>query len=788
MRALNAVLLMGLTCGLLAGCAYEDRTGQASSVEYIPKGSPNPEAPVAVYNPVSQPMTVPFPNNLLFRGSRDGTIDAPVTASRPGVLTRSLNKLDGFSTVASAYAAFDRPLAADQNFSDAVLVFQLERQGTIVEQLEFGASSVEGLGQYRVSGDYTVRLEGEKQQKMNDRLLIVPLKPLKPETRYLIVITRDLLGENGVPVRPSAYFKAVTATVPVAEYENPVIEKLTIKQRHRLEAIRQRFQALFDALKEYGVMRSEIAAAWTYTTQYIGDSLVQLRKKAKQSRSGKIALAYTGRTTADFGGAGKAAIYVGTVTLPYHLGVPTQKKPKASLKYYWHIDTSQTPASGFTATGTPCSDIVPPESTTACYPLPRKTALVTVPVLVTVPLVNGQPKEGRPTVIFQHGIFSNRAALLAVADSLAEKGLIGIAIDLPLHGIANVKSPAFSLYYGPPINGKTGDFVELYKATVEITAPNVANPPLQGCPMVGAIRHCFGERTFNYPVGQGLDSSGLHYLNVTSLLTTRDNLRESVVGLMYLWSILKSHANIPVVSPGQGKVGMLTINNERMGYFGHSLGGIVGTIFTAVESQQDFPSVLAMPGGGIVRLLLGSPNFSGLVTLLVERQYAVEQGQRGFLEFARIAQTLQDSGDPVNYAPTLAKQYEGPLPDSDHPIHLVEVIGNGDGHPPDQTVPNNVLEPPYVSSKTSLKPAPLSGTDPLISLMGLKTVQVTLPVKTDRRLPGFAATQFTAGGHSTIIRAADPSATPVNAEMQCEAAGFLASDGQFIPVGCATVP
>src|SRR5699024_4936397 len=190
MRIFMGILLVGLSCGLLVGCSDDGNNSN-------PTPTPNPNASVALFNPLSQPMEIPFPNNLLFNGSMDGTINAPVSKSNPNDLTVALNKLDGFSTLASAYAAFDRPLAAGQDFSQSVLVFRLAQDGTIVKQLDFGTSNVMGLSQYEVSGDYTVRLNAGTQDAKNDRLLVVPLKPLQPRTRYLIVITRQLMGKNG---------------------------------------------------------------------------------------------------------------------------------------------------------------------------------------------------------------------------------------------------------------------------------------------------------------------------------------------------------------------------------------------------------------------------------------------------------------------------------------------------------------------------------------------------------------------------------------------------------------
>lgn len=774
MRSIACIGVLVISCLLLAGCGGDHHGG-----------SDGGNGPVSLFNPFKTEdfldgvAYLPFPNNALFRGSHDGTVDAPVSPSDPSDPTRFLNQLDGFSTSASADVDFSKSLAPVQDFSGAVLVYRLDPTGHIVRQLQFGSAGVPGSGQYEVSGDYTVHLEVDDDNS-NKRLVVQPLKPLRPETRYLVVVTRKAVGLNGEHVRPSRYFKAVRSATPVAKNER--LSGLTAKEKQTLAWFQQHYKPLFGALSKQGVSRSDIANAWTFSTQSIGKSLEALRKKINgKAAPGRIALADTGKTTAAFGGNGAAEVFVGTVTLPYHLGVPTQQDPDAILHDIWRIDPSQTPTTGMTAMGEPCTKIEAPKSTTNCYPKPRATARVTIPVLASVPLDgNGQVKQGASLAIYEHGIFANRKTLVLLADSFAAKGLATIAIDQPLHGL----SPGDSFYYGPLVNGKTGDYTKLYKATTQYTAPRVGGQTAWECEPVNTIYHfhCFGERTFNYMGGDGkVDSSGLHFMNIASLLTTRDNIREAVTSLVSLHATLKTADSIPLFN-GQGKVGSLAVDNSQIVFLGHSLGAIVGTIYTAVAADSSFPSVLAMPGGGLLRMLIGSPSFSKLIkTVFIKPTYHLEQGSRAFQQLLRYGQTAIDAGDPVNYAPALAQDYSGPLPASRHPIQLIEVIGDGKDNKPDQTVPNNVLEAPYIGKDTALQPAPLAGTDPLISLIGLDRIQVTPPVQESHTVSGSVATQFTEGGHTSILI---PPGSDVTVEMQCEAAAFLASGGTTVPIGC----
>lgn len=189
-----------------------------------------------------------------------------------------------------------------------------------------------------------------------------------------------------------------------------------------------------------------------------------------------------------------------------------------------------------------------------------------------------------------------------------------------------------------------------------------------------------------------------------------------------------------------------------------------------------------MPGGGIAKLLDASASFSPKISGGLELK-GVKKGTDTYETFLRFAQTLVDSGDPINYAVSARAK---------HPIHMIEVIGgatlgNGTVSPPDQVVPNNALAGTLVSI-----PGYLSGTDPLYRIMGLDVIdKLDTPVATPEVKLGASlgyVVRFTSGDHSSILSPA--SAPDATAEMQRETANFLASGGQCLPIGgnCLTAP
>ena len=189
-------------------------------------------------------------------------------------------------------------------------------------------------------------------------------------------------------------------------------------------------------------------------------------------------------------------------------------------------------------------------------------------------------------------------------------------------------------------------------------------------------------------------------------------------------------------------------------FVGHSLGAMVGIpALGAVDTVSS--ATLAMPGGGIARLVDASATFGPRVRAGLSA-VGVEAGTPDYDSFMFAAQTVIDSADPVNHAMRAA---------ANSPIHMIEVVGDGTAtHLPDQVIPNSVAT------------APLSGTEPLAALMGLAAISET----TTDAAGVWGIVRFTEGDHGSILSpAASPAAT---VEMQTEMATFMATFGTTIPI------
>lgn len=308
---------------------------------------------------------------------------------------------------------------------------------------------------------------------------------------------------------------------------------------------------------------------------------------------------------------------------------------------------------------------------------------LTVPLMMTLPNANsGQtmPAAGWPIVMYQHGITRNRTDVIAYADAQAQAGFAVIAIDLPTHGVVDATNPF-----------------------------NAINSPFPT-----DVEQTFGANVV----------SGQNFINLPSLLTSRDNLRQGAANLITLRKSLGNIANI---------------DTSRVGLIAHSLGGMVAIPYLAVETTST-PSSIVMSGATITQVLQESASFgpalaAGLAGLGVTSPADVDA-------FYANAQEIVDAGEPANYAAAAA---------ANHPIHLIEVLG-------DQTVPN-------------------SSTENLVAIMGANSISTTTP--------GIAAgntgiVRFTEGAHSSpLSTAASPAAT---FEIQGQLAAFQATNGTTIVI------
>jgi pimeloyl-ACP methyl ester carboxylesterase len=667
----------------------------------------------------------PFPNDLYFNGSTTGTLNIPVLASGTSNPANTpilaMNHLDGFGTQSVINAYFNEQLDSTSLNSSDVLVFKVSsdpQTKAVNPPAPAGTGTVTPLvGAADCSAsttDYSIGVSAASDSG-GTVLNITPCKPLAGGSTYLVVLTNGIKDSNGDSATPSADYAAILAA------DLPVLGggSMGTTGNAQLDQIAQFTIPQLIVAAGAGVTPQNIVLTFSFSTQYIGATLETMAATATATaQPAGVGIVDTGLTVADAitavgqtppAPAALAELYAGTVALPYYSAVPTTADPTAPLTGWWH-----------TASG---------GDTTVLDPIPQATvAQNVIPILVSIPdSTSGcsMPASGWKTVIFQHGITQNRENLLAVAGSFASQCFAVVAIDLPLHGITNTADPLYEKGYERTFD--LPEFTPFFSANSSTIAP-----------------------------------SGSYFINLGSLLTSRDNLREAVADLINLTATVPT---LVAVNSATAPTVFNKFDGSQLYFVGHSLGAIVGTTFLGVDGKKIVAATLANPGGNITQLLLNSPSFKPQIDAGLQAE-GITTGTQFYDDFFRDAQTVIEDGDPANYAVAAT---------TNDPIHMLEVVGGYDPYNlPDTVVPN-------------------SSTNLLASLMGLTTISSVGPhgVATGQGV----LVQFTAGDHGSLLDPTPPAGLPaseaaiygaVTTEMQSEMVSLPATNGTAVIISDPT--
>ncbi len=622
---------------------------------------------------------IPYPNNILYSGSTDGTLNIPYDPSASDAPIKSaLNTLDGFSTSSPISVSFTGEINAS-TLATGLKVYEISATASAATGGVPLITSITSTLSFGV--DYVATISGNK-------IVILPIKPLKSHQNYMVVLTKGITNNRAQPIAPDIASELLLQTTPLVDATGNHTS-LDIESATTLEGIRQLTQAMIGyAVAQGGLNRNDIVAAWSFQTQTIG---AVAQAFADANKSAVMGLVDTNLTSKDMIGSsdmsGNAEVYAGTLSgVPYYLAKATNNHDTAPLTISFEFNSSTTT-------------------------MPELNATVTIPVLVTIPKNLSMPASGWPVVIFQHGITQNRTNLLAISEAIANTGYAAVAIDLPLHGITDTT------------NG-------LYMATYERTFDlDLMNNVTSAAGPDGII-----------------DDSGIHYINLASPLSSRDNMRQTTSDLI----ALKNSFGAVVAADGT------KFDPTRVAFVGHSLGTMAPFGFFAHTNLESV--TLAMPGGGIAELLNNSASFGPVIEAGLASK-GVIKGTSDYAAFILSTQTVLDDADPINYAMKVGATQK---------ILAIEVVG-GNGNLPDQVIPNKVPT------------APLAGTDPLVAYLQAPTLQGDTG---DNVTPNKTA-RYNVGDHSSIL---DPSASlTATTSMQTQTAAFIYAKGAAITIPDATL-
>ncbi|MBA6348775.1 VolA/Pla-1 family phospholipase [Colwellia sp. BRX8-9] len=799
---MKKLVLSVAIASVLGLTACDDESIKDVQNEVVENGSAVTPTARVKFNPSAGAAGLSIPNDLIFSGTVDGTLEIPVAdptdGSDPFV---AISALDGWSISQPFPLGIEFPAgtsldAASASEPASVRVFETIMGG---DANDSDCTAVTRGLACKVVGEL-VFMQDFVTQKSGDNVLFIPIQPLKAETTYVMVMTNNLRDNNGKAIAGSTTYELARQDINTLPLGNA--------SQLGLQAAINSYEA---AVVAAGVSSDTIVYTAAMTTQsttrvlstvksLMAAGVPQMVANAQQGIPAigvadtgiSVANVLTGLIPESLIPLYSAANYIrGSITLPYYSAVPSAENPLAPVNDWWRArcDSGATlaglaaanpgaiPADALDANDGFCMnfglrDLSSSENPglatldternlTKFNPIPATSAMMPIDVQMTTPDLAWanpvrasmglpaleMPENGWPVAILVHGINSIKEEMLPITGILSAFGIATIAIDQPLHG-----SRGFDL---------DGD------GTDEISTNEV---------------------------------SILHYINLGNMLTMRDNTRQSTADLLGL------RLGMNFLGGADSDGNPIKIDSSKVHLLGHSLGGIYGMNAVGLANTELNPQIdglfkiastsLAMPGLMLANFGIDSPRFEGTVksnlTLQLSPGFAaavaatlpadytqtelsafyfafydglsIEQKttlNAGFAQFTFASQTVTESGDPIAYVQTLAA--------TQTPTHLIEVVGDGADNLSDQTVTNRA---PFT---------PMGGTEPAIALLGLQSVSETTE--------GSGVVRFLNGHHSSIL---DPRAYPASPdaalsaratqEMQSQVAVFFATMGQLIQV------
>jgi len=702
-------------------------------------GTPTtPAANAALYQPAQG--IFPFPFDLYFAGTTDGTINIqPANGLIPNQV--GLNALDGWSTTAPIRIRFGGALNATSFSAATIRVYQVTVSNTtkavsgFTRPLTYGTEFTAALATDAGVGPTILEIRPVAPLQPSAGPA-TPTSPVPDGTGYLVLLTNGLKMASGASAAPDTDYATIKttlgATINPANCATltgtPMQGACGFTASHLLVAANP-------ALGPLALNPANVVVSFHFTTVATRDTLRALGLTIFNPLAPAPAISVS--TTAYplsvlTNGALPSTVSArgGTVTVPYYSYIPTAQAPggistdSAVLRTAWRAAAAP-PA--------PLTDPTNERNLTRFNPIPEKKADKAIPLLIVMPNSTSgitKPAAGWPVVIFEHGITRDRTDAFALAPSLALRGWVIAAVDLPLHGITNTANPLYQAS-----NEQT------FNLDLIVNASGAAGPD-------GVI-----------------DSTGSSFINLTYPLASRDNLRQGVVNLLALTRALP---NMDLDGDGVGDVDV-----SRIAFVGQSLGSIVGISFgAALPTPAAFPAgtptvnplrvptmVLSVPGGGVAQLLRDSPTFGPRINAGLATQ-GLLPGTSLYEQYFRDVQNIVDAGDPLNFVSLTAQQRS---------IYFQQMVGNAAAVPavlPDQVIPN-------------------SATQRLITAI-TASGQAFPRVTPGQAVPGDGYVNFVQGDHGSLLNpgtGTPPPGLAVTSEMQAETYIYTAGQPPTIPAG-----
>jgi pimeloyl-ACP methyl ester carboxylesterase len=545
-------------------------------------------APMAVFDPDRG--DVPFPNDALIN-QMTGKVNLPIDPADPQAATKmGLNLLDGFSTTAPETLMIDS--AADIDPATVVAGRSAVMLGVTSNNMpEYSAGPVLVNGGTSFAG----------------QIQIQPISALESDQiRYAVIVSGAVKDKQG---------RALVAppTIVLSRGKNPLVDAnghstvsvLSDAQAQQLEVLRKALAPLYDLAGNLLMLpREQIAAAWTFTTESIHrplNALNELPQKSGFSTDVTIShIANSAEITAkaamlSFPSANLRAIVLGTFT----------------------TKRAADPASGLITFANNTGDSGGRFS----------VVLPAMPVTDTVRFVLNLPQTAGPwpVAIVVHGLGDWRGHVMPVADAFAAAGWATIMFDQTFHGARSACTDGTQCVGGTCTDGMCAGGFKF--AT-----------PSQMDPYACALQPISGDATDCNPL-----ASGAAFVNPGDLFGSRDNLRQFTVDAAQLVRVLGDTGNANGLFQQLTTAG-LAYDPASLGLLGHSLGGIVSTLYLSVAPKPT-TAALNVDGGHLFDIIASGTYSSLLLPLLTSLM--VQPDTAEYFQLANTAKWILDPADPI---------------------------------------------------------------------------------------------------------------------------------------------
>ncbi|WP_042145154.1 MULTISPECIES: VolA/Pla-1 family phospholipase [unclassified Pseudoalteromonas] len=794
------LLGMAISAALL-GCGGESlEEVKKDAVVVIP-------ASTVIFDPSAGALSIP--NDLLFQGTTDGTLNIPVKdpANIADPLT-AISRLDGWSTNTAFTLAIDLPQgvtldAASVQSPDSIHIYEAIMGGDLKDAdcnpLPQGAGC-KIVGELTFGVDYVTKVSG-------DNVAVIPLKPLKAATTYLLTLTNNLKDSTGSSVDGSSSYNLVKQDINTL----PLITDAQLQ----LQGLINSFESV---ISTQGIAKENIIYSMAMTTQSVGQvtsvakqlllsglsatPIVPMPVINVQDTTMSVADVLVDAGALDPNDAQSIALYSsanylrGSVSLPYYLHTPSPENKLAPLNTWMNalcdsgaalagltaaypelipeapINTNDAICMSFglrdfsTSENPVLANLDTERNLTKFNPIPKINTFQDIDVQMTTPDVNVanairpglglpplvKPEGGWPVVILQHGIPSKKEDMLTTTAMLSLFGIASVAIDYPLF---NSRGFDYDNDGTKDIDASVNplDYINLQSYTTTSSNGKQAIIDLLG------LR--FG---LNFLNGADIDKSKVYFTGISLgsiggapfLAMANSPVAGQPDQVNDMFKVQAATLSVPMQGLGFGAI----IESNTFAPLLQSVlayGGDAG--FQAYFAEQNAGELT--PANGAVFLGFLIQTYGTYQTTLSPEDAAALAGL--MVEAATAFQMAVDDGDPMNYAAILKA--------TQTPLLLQEVVGDGGDNLPDQVLPNVVPS------------SPVSGTEPLIALLGLEGVSSTL---VDQQMPVSGVVRMTAGHHSSLInpgQSDSPDAmTALRAfsEMQSQMVNYISSNGHMI--------